>query len=447
MMKETQKDLLFPFFTLGSLRLRLGWFINLRWFFIFIIFTIIEISNINHYPIAINHLYILTAVLVILNLIYIFVDKYFPFKSFRQQFVFAEIQVLLDIICISFIIHFVGGIRNPFYFIYLIHIVISGILFQKLIPYINAIFAIFVLTFWTMLEYFQLVPIYPTDVIRLQLSEIAISLLSFYFLIFSITYIITDFINRFRKLKKMIDHKSKLLKQTMAERDKIFRFTAHELKSPLTTLRSLLAVIKMLSDMPHERERVSEMLARAEKRNDQVLEMVKDMIEITHFKQGKESKTEKNVLWCDWVKQKIEAVRTYAESKSISLAFIDHTKHRELLIPVDSMNKIATNLINNAIRYTPNKGEVTVTAFVNTTTFGLVVKDTGIGMSAADKEKIFEEFFRSSQARKMEKIGTGLGLSLVKEIIEKLGGRIFVESDVGKGSEFKVVLPVRKKEA
>jgi len=174
MMKETQKDLLFPFFTLGSLRIRLGWFINLRWFFIFIIFTIIEISNINYYPIAINELYILTAVLVILNLIYIFVDKYFPFKNFRQEFIFAEIQVLLDIICISFIIHFVGGIRNPFYFIYLIHIVISGILFQNLIPYINAFFAIFVLTLWTMLEYFQLVPIYPTDVARLQFSEIAI---------------------------------------------------------------------------------------------------------------------------------------------------------------------------------------------------------------------------------------------------------------------------------
>ena len=442
MTKQNQKDLIFPFFTIGSLRLRIEWFINLRWFLIFIIFTIIEISNIGDYRIGVNYLYIFTAILACLNIVYIFIEKYFPFKTIKQELIFAEIQMLTDIFCISFIIHFIGGIRNPFYFVYIIHIVISGIMFQRWMPYINSIFTVIILTIWTLLEYFQIVTIYPLNIVKLTLSEIAISLLSFTFLIFAITYIIMDFVSRFRGMKKVIDEKSNLLKTTMEERDKIFRFTAHELKSPLTTMRSILAIINMLHDIPHEKERMKDMIIRAEKRNDQVLEMVKDMIEITHFKQGKENKVKKKINWGEWVEDRVFVVKEYAETKKIALNYHNETFEREFVITVDSMNKIANNLINNAIRYTPDEGQVDVTAFVNSNNYGIKVKDTGIGMSPIDKEKVFQEFFRSAEARKMEKIGTGLGLSLVKEIVEKLGGEISVESELGKGSEFKVVMPI-----
>ena len=444
MIKPNQKDMIFPFFTIGSLRLRIEWFINLRWFLIFIIFTIIEISNITNYAIGINQLYLLTAILVVLNIVYIFFDKYFPFTTIKQELAFAEMQMLIDIFIISFITHYVGGIRNPFYFVYLIHIVISGIMFQRWMPYINSIFTVIALTTWTVLEYYRVVPIYPITIQRLTISELAISLLSFTFLIFAITYIIMDFVSRFRRMKKVMDEKSELLKITMEERDKIFRFTAHELKSPLTTMRSILAIAQMLHGIPHEKDRLKDMISRAEQRNDQVLEMVKDMIEITHFKQDKENKMKKKINWGEYIENHVIVVKEYAETKKILLNYHNETFERELVITVDSMNKIVNNLINNAIRYTPDKGQVDVTAFVNSKNFGIYVKDTGIGMTPIDKSKVFDEFFRSSEARKMEKIGTGLGLSLVKEIVEKQGGNISVESELGKGSEFKVVMPIEK---
>jgi len=442
MTKQNQKDMIFPFFTIGSLRLRIEWFINLRWFLIFIIFLIIEISNITNYAVATNMLYLLTAILVCLNIVYIFFDKYFPFTTIKQELAFAEVQMLIDIFILSFIIHYIGGIRNPFYFVYIIHIVISGIMFQRWMPYINSIFTVIILTTWTVLEFFRIVPIYPITIQRLTISELAISILSFTFLIFAITYIIMDFVSRFRRMKKLIDEKSALLKTTMDERDKIFRFTAHELKSPLTTMRSILAIIQMLQDVPHEKDRIKDLITRAEKRNDQVLEMVKDMIEITHFKQGKENKVRKKINWGEWIEDRVFSVKEYAESKHIVLNYHNETFEREFFITVDSMNKIANNLINNAIRYTPENGKVDVTAYVNSTKFGIKVKDTGIGMSPIDKAKVFQEFFRSAEARKMESIGTGLGLSLVKEIVEKQGGKISIESELGKGSEFEVVLPI-----
>ena len=444
MINKEQNDLILPFFTLGSLRLRIGWFINLRWFLIFIIFTIIEISNITNYSIGIKQLYILTGILVFLNILYTFFDKYYPFKNFKQEVIFTEIHLLIDLICFSFIIHFIGGIHNPFYLVYIIHIVISGILFQKFIPYFNAFFASFILTVWTFLEYYKVVSTYPLSHVKLQISEIVVVLLSFYFLIFAITYILTDFITRFRKIKKANDEKSVILEKMMVDRDRIFRFTAHELKSPLTTLRSILAVIQMIKDLPHEKERIQDMLDRAEKRNDQVLEMVKDMIEITHLKENKENKTKKSVNWREFIEDKIHAVKVYAETEKIEIKMVDNTKDRCVIMPVDNINKITTNLINNAIRYTSAEGKVIITAFVGSKQFGLSVKDTGIGMSPKDKAKIFEEFFRSAAARKMEKIGTGLGLSLVKEIIDKMDGEITVESEFGKGSNFTVTLPIEK---
>ena len=89
MSKLNQNDLIFPFYTLGTLRLRIGWFINLRWFFVFIIFTAIEISNIANHSIAVNSLYILSGILVFLNIAFTFVDKYFPFTSFKQEITFG----------------------------------------------------------------------------------------------------------------------------------------------------------------------------------------------------------------------------------------------------------------------------------------------------------------------------------------------------------------------
>jgi two-component system phosphate regulon sensor histidine kinase PhoR len=106
------------------------------------------------------------------------------------------------------------------------------------------------------------------------------------------------------------------------------------------------------------------------------------------------------------------------------------------------MNKVVLNLVSNAIRYTPEKGSVTVRAFKSSARYGFTVKDTGIGIPPEDRDKVFQEFYRSKEAKKMEKIGTGMGLSMVKEIVEKNGGEIILESEVGKGSTFIVKFPL-----
>jgi signal transduction histidine kinase len=101
-----------------------------------------------------------------------------------------------------------------------------------------------------------------------------------------------------------------------------------------------------------------------------------------------------------------------------------------------------TNLISNAIKYTPENGSIAILLCQQDKEVLGQVKDTGIGIPEEAKASLFTEFFRAKNAKDLNLPGTGLGLAIVKQIIENAGGRIWVESEVGKGSTFSFVLPV-----
>jgi hypothetical protein len=152
--KHVPAKLILPFHTLDSLRVRIGWIINIRWIIIFGLLAAIPISKlVLNFTIAYAQLYIVAAILLGLNLIYFFLFRYYPFKNFRQELTFTEIQQVIDLVILSFLVHFIGGIENPFFFIYIVNIIISGVLFIGKVPYINALIAVFLLTTWSILEY------------------------------------------------------------------------------------------------------------------------------------------------------------------------------------------------------------------------------------------------------------------------------------------------------
>ncbi|MDD5540695.1 MAG: ATP-binding protein [Candidatus Marinimicrobia bacterium] len=441
MFRDKPYKLILPFHTLETLQTRIGWLVNLRWVGILGLLCIIPIGEqLFRFDLGFPQIYLLAVIFTVLNLIYFFLCKYFQFANFGQEIAFTEIQILLDFVLISFVIHYTGGIGNPFYYIYLVHIIISGILYHGIWVYINAIIAAFLLTIWSILEYYQIVNVYSLDGTAAPLRFYLISLAAFYILIFTATYIIRDIISGYRILKRVIDQKSELLEQTMLERDKMFRFTAHELKSPLTTLRSMLAVIDEVYSDSLQAE-LKEMVGRAVRRTDQVLMMVKEMIEVTQYRYGL---TERKLGWVnfqEWIDKVVEQQRIYATNKKICLVVKKLSQSRTIYMDADSLEKILSNLINNAIRYSPPAAEITVLPFIKQSCFGFGVSDTGIGIAKDDMTKIFEEFYRSPNAREMENLGTGLGLSLVKQIVEQYHGRIYVESKLGQGSTFTVEMP------
>ena len=433
--------LILPFYTIDTLRNRIGWIINIRWIELFGVLVAIPISQrVLHLPIAYPQLYTISAIVLGFNLIYFFLFRYFPFRNFQQELTFTEIQLILDLIIISFLVHYIGGISNPFFFIYMVAIIISGVLLPLNLPYVNAAIAVILLTIWTILEYHRIVPVYPISEEPLRLSVITISLGAFYILIFTTTFVIKDFITGYRQLKRLVDEKSRQLENTMQERDKIFRFTAHELKSPITTLRSMLAVIEEVYSSKLNDE-VADMLNRAVMRTDQILLMVKDMIDVTQYHHGSREKVIEEVNFEDWIETVTTQFYDYAEQKNISIAINKQNKEEMVRLDTPAIEKVLANLINNAIRYSPPNSQVTVTPFVKRNVFGFAVQDAGIGISKEDQTKIFEEFYRGKNARELERLGSGLGLPLVKQIVEQYQGNIFVESELEKGSTFTIEMP------
>ncbi|MBN2104931.1 HAMP domain-containing histidine kinase [bacterium] len=437
-----QQKLYLPFYTVQTLKDRLEWVINLRWLAVFGILIAVPIGRqMLNFSLAYPQMIIISFILLLLNIIYFFLLHFTTFKSEFQELFFAEIQALTDLLIISCLVHYSGSLQNPFYFFYIIVVILNVFIFPGiLIPLMNAGLACALLTGWTLLEYTGRVPVYQLGDDVLSPAHIITALLAFYVLTFAGMYIIANFVQNYRSLKAIIDEKNKLLERSMIERQEIFRYAAHELKSPITTIQSTLAVVDYTysKDLAPE---VRDMVKRAENRSTQLLDMVNEMIAITKYKQGIMVPDFQCVQFCGWLKQIAESQRSYALQKDIRLNVGTLSEEITICFDRSEMDKVVVNLLSNALRYTPSGGQVSIEPFQDKTHYGFCVIDTGIGIEMEDRDKIFNEFYRTRAAKQMERTGTGLGLNLVREIIKKHGGRLQVKSEVGKGSQFTVRLP------
>jgi two-component system phosphate regulon sensor histidine kinase PhoR len=136
-----------------------------------------------------------------------------------------------------------------------------------------------------------------------------------------------------------------------------------------------------------------------------------------------------------------ELMQPRAEEKAI--AYRIEIAEEPLLLTgfEDGLERVVMNLVSNAVKYTPEGGQVTVRAWTEEDQLRLEVSDTGIGIPAEALPRIFTEFYRAKNARAMEVEGTGLGLVIAKDVVEQHGGEITVRSEVGQGSTFCVSLP------
>lgn len=439
---RTTESARLPFHTVASLKERLAWLINLRWISIIaLLFCVPVADKMFGFFIGFKAITIIAVILIIINLLYFFIARYYPFSDEYQELAFLELQILIDLLIISFVIHYSGGIGNPFYFLYLVQVILSGIIFPgKVLPYFNAIVAAVLLTVWTVLEHLFVVDKYLLHE-EPSTALIITSLLAFYITNFAGIYIINNFMNGYRSLKRIIDEKNEQLERAIKDRSRTFRFAAHELKSPMIAIQSTLDVVKSLfsNELPPE---VKEMVLKAERRSSQVIDMIKEMITVTQYNLGMEKPVFENVEFDNWLFDIVNHHKVYADSKNLQMIYNHLPLPLNITIDTNGFEKVVSNLVNNALRYTPSGGKVIVEPFISDYTFGFTVKDTGIGIPEEDIEKIFEEFYRSKNAREAEQIGTGLGLNLVKEIVQHYKGEISVKSELGKGSEFKVEFPL-----
>ncbi len=217
------------------------------------------------------------------------------------------------------------------------------------------------------------------------------------------------------------------------------RFVAdvsHELRSPLTAIRGNLDLLRR-GAMENPEERLAALDAM-EAESARMQRLVQDLLLLAQADAG--VKVRRDVVELDTLVLDVyRHARVTQSSVKVSLGAEDQA---QVLGDADRLKQLLLNLVDNAIKYTPAGGEVKISLERDADWVCVTIADTGVGIPAQDVSKIFNRFYRVDKARSREKGGTGLGLAICKWIAEAHGGRIEVQSQVGKGSTFMVWLPI-----
>ncbi len=221
---------------------------------------------------------------------------------------------------------------------------------------------------------------------------------------------------------------------------------SHELRTPLNSIIGFSEVLQSFDSLNDRQKRYAANIQRSGKT---LLEMINDILDLAKVEAGKMQVRPIGFQIAGLVTAQCDAVRGLADDKNIDLQVELKAGLAEVWQDQTKIQQILTNLLSNAIKFTPEGGLITVTAgVVDQDRFYVSVADTGVGIAEEDLQVIFEKFRQSRTVLQgdgltREYSGTGLGLSIVRELCKLLGGEIRLSSQLGRGSVFQVVLPIR----
>jgi len=217
---------------------------------------------------------------------------------------------------------------------------------------------------------------------------------------------------------------------------------SHELRTPLTSIKAYTATILRDPDMPEQVKH--EFLAIIDEESDLLKNLIEGLLEISRIESGAVKFLREPMNITNVIGQVLSGLQHLADKKNIQLKTDISNELGQLQGDEGKIQSMVMNLVSNAIKFTPENGQVSISARREGQELVIRVSDTGIGVPKEALTKIFDRFYRVYQSGKGIP-GTGLGLAIVKEIVDMHGGRIEVESQPGRGSTFTVFLPINMK--
>jgi len=430
------------FYTPNSLRRKNQWLVLLRWVALAaaaLYVTLIWTLSPDKFPL--QPMILTTALLGLENLVFRGYMWLIPPKTLEAEKSFVLTQIILDFLILTSLIHFSGGIESPFFFFYVFHIIITSTIFNEFKrPLLMTMVAILLYTAIVVLEQSGIIKSYGNITDSNDLFTVVMTLAVFYVTLFTSAYLGFTLMKRHRKVKDLIFAQNVELEKSDMEKSQFFRFVSHELKSPIIATQSAINVVldrdeKKLTPM------AVDMLTRASKRSEQMLEIVKDLVDLRYDRQVLDHKPEL-VIPCDYLNAFIDEQRPRMEEKNLKVVTDICEEHGKIKLDKFILEKIFSNLLSNAVRYTKEGGEVSIKSTIDEKYWSFYIQDTGIGIYKDSLEKVFTEFYRAKNAKQFAAVGTGLGLSIVKKLVEQSDGIIELKSKVGEGTTVIVRFPL-----
>jgi len=216
---------------------------------------------------------------------------------------------------------------------------------------------------------------------------------------------------------------------------------SHELKTPLASIKAYTETL--LDWALHDEEVNVRFLHRIEEQADRLHQLIQDLLSLARLESGHEVFHHGPLAVSAVVEACVETHKGRAEAKGLALSLDLGPVDEATLIVADeeAVHQVLDNLVDNAIKYTPEGGFIRVACGLSADSVELSVTDSGIGIPRDDLPRVFERFYRVDKARSREMGGTGLGLSIVKHVIQSIGGQISVDSRLGDGTRFDVRFP------
>ena len=432
-----------------SLIQRAYWLVRLRWVAIAMLgIATFVAARFMRIELATTALYTIAGVLVVYNFVLYDLLRYWtwgekepsPGRIGRM----LTFQITADLLILTTILHFSGGIENPFSFFFVFHMILVSILRSKWQSYVQVTSAVVLFGGVVVLEGFGVLPHHSlTGFADHGLYDNGVFVFGFVFVfvvtLYLVVYMTTSISEQLRRQQENYERANTLLEEKDQLKNQYVLRLTHDIKGHLAAVQSCLEIVIDGTVGPLN-DKQMDLVDRAHRRTVKCMAFITALLKLTRMKLTGQLEMERFSLK-NCVFNALAAVQNRARGKAIAVSHTITTSADELPGEAVLIEETLTNLLFNAVKYTPEGGEVSLEVKDDGAFIRVTISDTGIGIPAEAMEHIFEEFYRAPNARATERDGTGLGLAFAKEVIERHGGEIEARSNPDVGTTFTFTLP------
>jgi signal transduction histidine kinase len=367
----------------------------------------------------------------------------------------VNLQILLDLLALTWLMHLSGGVVSPLRSFFVFHAIISSMLLRRGFAYLQATLAVGLVAGLAALEAVGWLMPQSGLPWRSETQEPAAVLVKVGF--FAATQFVAVFLaqsisrtlrakeERLVLMQRDLSEAYRQLEELDNAKSQFVLTVTHELRAPVAAIQSLLGVMSFTLGGELS-EKGKDLLDRANRRVAALLHLVNDLLDVARDRHEFGSVEFRPVDLAEVLQNVRVAFQGRAEAKQMALEFAGLEASVPMTGDPEGLERLFGNLVGNAINYTNPGGQVRVRLNVVSNPppgeVVVAVQDTGIGIPPESLRRLFEEFYRAPNAKKVLEHGTGLGLTICKRIVEEHQGRITVESEENVGSTFTVTLPL-----